>query len=248
MTSISCAGRPVLALAAVIVVLAGPARVASSADPLSDVDRGALDPALTAKGWHLLQKHRVPATLFTSSGSDELRIETVSSNALIYRLAGDISPGVDERPWLSWAWRTDVLEDWVTPAAPADPDWPVAVYAFFAVDKLYVSWWQRMLNRLRFSAVGLPAAGKFVTYVWAVDQPPADVYPNPYLPEIGAIYVLRRSAVASRQWHTERRDLRADFESAFGHPAGELLYLAISADSEQAGGKSVARIRRLRVE
>ena len=248
MPNTNCTVRSIRGGIAAFVLLIITAGTALAADGFGSVDRGILDAELVDHGWNLLEKRGVPATRFSLSGADELHIETASSNALIYRLVGELSPDVQAQPVLTWTWRTDRLANWVTPESFANPDWPIAIYAFFAVDKQFVGFWQRMLNRLRFGAAGLPSAGKFVTYVWAVDEPPASPYPNPYLPDSGAIYVLRQSAAAMQKWHTERRDLRADFEAAFGHPAGELLYLAVSADSEEAGGNSVVRVRQLQVE
>ena len=54
-----------------------------------------------------------------------------------------------------------------------------------------------------------------------------------------------QSGSSAAGWRSERRDLFADFADAFGHPAEKLLYLAISADSEDTGRMSVARLRHL---
>ena len=57
-----------------------------------------------------------------------------------------------------------------------------------------------------------------------------------------------QSGSGTADWRSERRDLFADFAEAFGHPAESLIYLAISADSEDTGRSSSARLRHLTTE
>jgi hypothetical protein len=101
------------------------------------------------------------------------------------------------------------------------------------------------MNKIVYGVAGLPDSGKILTYVWSLDTPAGERYPNPYVPKVGVINVLQSGDVGHDDWSLERRDLFADFEAAFGHPAEGVLYLAISADSEDTGSRSVARLRDL---
>jgi len=214
----------------------------------STVETAALDHGLTAEGWQLLQRKGVPATLFSAPEPGVILIQSEASNALIYRA---LEPSESaSQPVLTWSWRVDEIEAAKDVLAGTQPDWPVAVYAAFAVDKAYVGWWRRFVNRIKFNAIGLPDSSKIITYVWQagpVDSAAKTVYPNPYLPNTGMIFDLQ-SGSDSADWHSERRDLFADFAEAFGHPAERLLYLAISADSEDTGRSSIARLRYLTAE
>jgi hypothetical protein len=214
----------------------------------SAVETAELDQGLTAEGWQLLQKRGVPATLFSQPESGVILIQSNASNALIYRAVEPHEAA--SQPVLTWSWRVDEIEASEDLVAGDQPDWPVAVYAAFAVDKAYVSWWRRFVNRIKFNAIGLPDSGKIVTYVWQaspVESAANEVYPNPYLPNTGMIFDLQ-SGSGTAAWRSERRDLFADFAEAFGHPAESLLYLAISADSEDTGRSSSARLRYLTTE
>ena len=213
----------------------------------STVETAALDQGLTAEGWQLLQKRGVPATLFSEPESGVILIRSHASNALIYRAA---EPHESSQSVLTWSWRVDEIEANGDIIAGGQPDWPVAVYAAFAVDKAYVSWWRRFVNRIKFNAIGLPDSGKIITYVWqasSIESGANEAYPNPYLPNTGMIFDLQ-SGSGTADWRSERRDLFADFAEAFGHPAESLIYLAISADSEDTGRSSSARLRHLTTE
>ena len=209
----------------------------------ADVRYGALDPELEAQGWTLLTRNRVPPTTFELDGDGSIVITVDGSNALIYKPA---AAQPEEASELHWSWRVDNVTNEPASFDPAaDPDWPVAVYAAFEVDKQYVGWWRRLLNRLRFSAAGLPDTGKILTYVWSLNEPPGPPGPSPYLPYSQTIQVLQTGE--STGWRAEQRELRADFEMAWGHPAGRLLYIAVSADGENTATASRARIRNLTV-
>ena len=211
-----------------------PARVAT----------GELDPALAERGWMLLTKRNVDVTLFRALDPDTIRIHTDRSNALIYR---EPAPGREPmRPLLTWEWRVDT---WRTGEGTGrDPDWPVVVYAAFDVDRQYIGWWRRLINRVTLGAAGLPATGKILTYVWSPNETTGRRYPNPYIPKIGFLQVLRSADEMGKGWFAERRDLFVDFESAFDHPAKEVSFIAISADGEDSHAAGEAFVRALRLE
>jgi hypothetical protein len=211
----------------------------------STVEIAGLDPALESDGWILLTKRGVAPTIFTRDEPGGMRIEANQSNALIYREV-DVEPS--ERPTLTWSWRIDVAKDRTEIESGVNEDWPVAVYAAFKVDRQYVGLWRRFVNKIVYGVAGLPDSGKILTYVWSLDRPAGERYANPYIPKVGVINVLQADGVGRDEWLTERRDLLADFATAFGHPAESVLYLAISADSEDSGSRSVARIRNLHLD
>ncbi len=61
------------------------------------------------------------------------------------------------------------------------------------------------------------------------------------------IRVLKGAQSEQGAWVAEQRDLNADFETAFGHPARRLLFIAISADGEDTQLVSEAAIRNIRL-
>ena len=84
----------------------------------------------------------------------------------------------------------------------------------------------------------LALAGAVLTYVWGGSQQPGDMIANPYFDDRGRIIVLRSSAEATGRWFEEEIDFIADFQRAFGYTPAQPLYVAISADSDDTGGRS----------
>ena len=209
-----------------------------------EVELGELDPRLTAQGWELLTKRAVLPSVFTATEPETIQISTNNSNALIYRSLP--LSGLQTKTTLTWEWRVESVSERIS--AGKDPDWPVVVYAAFDVDKQYVGWWRRWLNKLTFSFAGLPPSGKILTYVWSMDESAGVNYPNPYIPGIGYLSVLRSGQVGTGDWVLERRNLFDDFSAAFGHPAERVAFIAISADSEDTRSTSLALLRNLRLE
>ena len=221
---------------------------------MAEVETVTLDPTLLADGWVLLQKRDVSPTVFSSYDSDTIRIISDRSNALIYR---SVTGEESNLPFLSWEWRIDEVKHRDEVSAAANPDWPIVIYAAFEVDKQYVGWWRRLVNRITVGVAGLPESGNILTYLYSLDSAEADsplgqFTPNPYIPKIGMMMPLRAGGAQGwdelNVWHRERRDVMADFEAAFGYPAVRVLYIAISADSEDTESMSIARVRALRLE
>ncbi len=209
-----------------------------------EVEPGQLDAQLAGQGWVLLTKRGVRPSEFAQIAPETIQVSTDSSNGLIFRELS--APRESEPKTLTWEWRVDFVSE--RKVSGKDPDWPIVVYAAFDVDKRYLGWWRRWLNKLTFSFAGLPDSGKILTYVWSMDDPAGASYPNPYIPGIAYLKVLQSGQAGSGDWVLERRNLMADFETAFGHPAERLAFMAISADSEDTRSTSEAIIRQLRLE
>ncbi len=236
----------------VFIVLAISPAAMSDTPAIDAVVSDDLDPALTERGWQLLTKKRTPVTGFRFADGS-IQINVASSKSLIYRLPGESEPTrFDDTGsallMLTWDWRVESVSEPTRggSAAGKDPDWPVVVYAAFAVDSKYQSWWRRMMNRVVFGVAGLPASGNVLTYVWQPAGSDAAMYPNPYIPKTGMIFAL--PAAEQGGWQTHQRNLYEDFAAAFGYPPAEVLYLAVSADGEDAGVTSRALLKGFRLE
>lgn len=77
-------------------------------------------------------------------------------------------------------------------------------------------------------------------YVWDSHQPPLPletVVTNPRSDRIRKIVVDSGPEQLGR-WREHRRDLRADFERAFGEPPGDLVSVALMTDADNTGGQA----------
>ena len=68
---------------------------------------------------------------------------------------------------------------------------------------------------------------------------------NPYSDRVRTV-VLRRGQAGA--WHSERRDLAADFRAAFGIEAPPLTGLAAGSDTDQTGETATAWFGDFRLE
>jgi len=74
-------------------------------------------------------------------------------------------------------------------------------------------------------------------YVWDGHAEPGTVITNPRSERIRKI-VLDSGAAQLGRWRDHRRDLRADFERAFGEPPGDLVSVALMTDSDNTDGRA----------
>ena len=92
------------------------------------------------------------------------------------------------------------------------------------------------------SAELLPTAT--VCYVWDAHFPPGTALDNAFTRRI-RIIVLRGADTPLTSWHSERRDVHADFLRLFGDEAREvppILGVGIAADADNTQGRSLAYV------
>ena len=80
---------------------------------------------------------------------------------------------------------------------------------------------------------------RILQYTWGGLSGGGAVLPSPYLLENGRIVALRPAGTGA---HAERVDLAADYARAFGGPVAALVGLAVSADSDDTGGRIVGEV------
>ncbi|MBL1433000.1 MAG: DUF3047 domain-containing protein [Gammaproteobacteria bacterium] len=220
-----------------LMLIAAPIVYANSA---KDVEAGLISSELKDGGWKLLKKYGTDPTRFELLEDGSIRVIADDSNALIYRkISGDQA----QKRFLQWQWRVDERTRATNIVTKHDDDRPIALYVAFNVDKKYQNWWVRWKNKLLYTVAGIPVSGKVLTYVWGGIGEIGDSYPNPYVKRIGVMNILQTSDSQMNAWITEKIDLMADFEKAFGHPAKSAHILAVSADSEDTKERSVALLR-----
>ena len=80
---------------------------------------------------------------------------------------------------------------------------------------------------------------RVLQYTWGGTTGGGAVLPSPYLLENGRIVALRPAGTGA---HSESIDLAADYARAFGTPPTALVGLAVSADSDDTGGRIVGEV------
>lgn len=193
-------------------------------------------PSLIGEGpWKLIKLRGKDVTRFEVEQNREMRVEAKGAVGFYYTKLSDIG---DDKVMLQWRWRVDRQIPATDQAQKGGDDRAIAVHLWFDDDES-----GSLFGKLG-SLLGYPRVGHLMTYVWGGVRDANTVMANPYYDK-GAIIIVRNGkAVAKGDWQLERRDVVADYARAFGHKPdlSKLRYLAISADTDDTGTVSSARV------
>lgn len=157
-------------------------------------------------------------------------VSDASASGLIRYYKGS----AEQYPWLAWQWKIDhVLKKGDVHAKKGD-DYPARIYVAFEYTPEGLSWWQRM----RYKAANLAAGGKLpgsaINYIWANKAPPGTIVSNPFADQTKMIVLQSGNAMAGR-WISEKRNLVADYQAAFGRKPPRIMGIAIMTDTDNTG-------------
>jgi hypothetical protein len=194
--------------------------------------------------WKELHVPNRPAAKFsfkhTREGPGGLTVETDKSVAFLYR---EVTGEASQFPRsLAWRWRLELAFTHTDLSTKGKDDRPLAIHLWFSDPD------QPSVFGVLGWVFGYPHITHTLTYVLGGNHRPGSVVTNPYY-DNGAILVLRGKAVATGRWYTEMRNIERDIKASFpSMPMMKTLkYIAISADTDDAGGASLARIKDLRL-
>jgi hypothetical protein len=187
------------------------------------------------------QAMRLPGKLLTAyrvvqQGPRDALLAESASSASMLRQALHIAPS--QLGALQFDWRVDQLIASADMRQRETEDSPVRLILVFEGDRQRFSMQNQMLSELTLSLTGEPLPYATLMYVWCNDCPAESVIVNPRTDRIRKLAVESGSAHLG-QWRSYRRDVKADFEKAFGEPPGALLGLAIMTDTDNT--RSTAR-------
>ena len=227
--------------AAMLFAMAVGAAMAVDAAAIAPFSAAAPGSALPS-GWReiaLPRAKRADVALVAEDGATVLR---VLSAAAAGSAAHALPEGLPPRSLLRWRWKIDRAVAGADLARRDGDDFAARVYVFFDLPLEELSFGERVKLRLARLLHGgdVPAAG--ICYVWDNRHPPGTVGPNPYAPRIRT-FVLRSGVESAGRWAEERRDLEADFRTAFGaRPGGMPRVTGIAAgnDTDQTGERATA--------
>lgn len=198
-----------------------------------------LSPELAADGWQQLRVKTRPVAQFQKQGAQGITVRTENGAGFLYRALNDLEA---RSKLLHWSWRVESAPAPTDLAQLGKDDRPLAIHVWFPVRAETASLWQAVRSGIG-NLIDMPVPGKVLTYVWGGTQITGTQLPNPYLPEDGAIIVLRGKYQETGHWQDETVNFAADYQAHFGHPAPPAGYLVISADTDDQAGRSAATVR-----
>lgn len=192
-----------------------------------------------AEGWQaqLLPGKRATRYAWTSKeGRPALHAESRQS-ASLWRKRLTPAAAAPAEVQFSW-WVHDVLSE-ASVADPSIEDAPARVVFGFDGDRSRLSPRNRMLFDLAETLTGEMPPFATLMYVWDAELPVGTVVISPRTDRIRKI-VVDSGRGELRRWRDHRRNLRQDFERAFGEAPGPLMSVALMSDSDNTQGEAQA--------
>jgi hypothetical protein len=140
---------------------------------------------------------------------------------------------------LGFSWKVPMMIAGADMTQRDSDDSPVRVLLAFEGDRSRFSAKNAMLSELALALTGEPMPYATLMYVWGTHSPPESVVINPRTDRIRKLVIESGPARLGR-WLDYERDIRADFEKAFGEAPGALVGIAIMTDSDNTRQKASA--------
>lgn len=151
------------------------------------------------------------------------------SSASLLRRRVNVAP--EKLGRLRFEWQVENLIPAADMAELGRGDSPVRLILAFEGDRSRFSAKNAMLSDLTEALTGEPLPYATLMYVWCNHRPVESVIVNPRTDRVRKL-VMESGAAHIKQWRQYERNVRADFEKAFGEPPGALVGIAIMTDTD----------------
>lgn len=138
-----------------------------------------------------------------------------------------------------FSWRVPALIPGADLAVAAKDDTPVRVVLAFDGDRSRLSARDAALSELARAVTGEEMPYATLMYVWSGHRAAGTVMRSPRTDRIRRL-VVESGPMRLDQWIDYERDIRADYELAFGEPPGALIGIGIMSDSDNTGSRTQA--------
>jgi len=169
-------------------------------------------------------------------GRDSVQVESNAAVSMLRQVLR-VEPGDLGR--LRFSWKVSAL---ITSADMKDrdvEDSPVRVVLAFEGDRSKFSARDAMLSELAHALTGEPLPYATLMYVWCNDTESGTVLNGNRTGRIRKL-VLESGGAKLNQWLEYERDIRADFEKAYGEPPGALVAIGIMTDTDNTRSTATA--------
>ena len=140
---------------------------------------------------------------------------------------------------VTFSWKVPQLIEAADMAVREKEDTPVRIVLAFEGDRSKLSALYHMQSDLAQVLMGEPLPYATLMYVWSKKRAPGTVIVNPRTDRIRKMVV--ESGMANlNQWMNYERNIKADFERAFGEAPGALVGVALMTDSDNTQTRTQA--------
>ena len=239
----SCTRRTWLAASGGAALLAGCASLPTPPEPTVDASPWAAQSAAfigagAPRPWHHQLFPGKAPTQFRYAHEDGRHAVSVtaSSSASMLRRRVRIEPA--ELGSVVFSWKVPALIVDADLASRENDDSPVRVMLVFEGDRSRFSPRDAMMSELMRALTGEEMPYATLMYSWCSRREAGTVVTNARTGRVRTL-VVESGPQKLNRWLDYRRNVRADFESAFGEPPGALVGIGIMSDSDNT--RSLAR-------
>lgn len=169
-------------------------------------------------------------------GRDAMGVTALSSASMLRRRIR-IEPEALSR--VKFSWKVPELIAQADMALREADDSPVRVILVFEGDRQRFSAKNAALSELALALTGEELPYATLMYVWCNKRPVGSVIINPRTDRIRKL-VVESGSKRLDEWLDYERDIRADYEKAFGEPPGALTGIGIMTDSDNTHTNTAA--------
>jgi hypothetical protein len=186
---------------------------------------------------HMQLPGKVPTrfSYVRKDGRDALAVTSATSASML-RQTLRIEP--QDLGNLKFSWMVPELIAQADLAVREKADSPVRIILAFDGDRERFSGKNAMLSELALTLTGEPLPYATLIYVWCNKRPPGTVITSSRTDRIRKL-VVESGPHNLNQWLEYERDVRADYQQAFGEPPGALVGVAVMTDTDNT--RSVTR-------
>lgn len=229
-----CATRWLASTFTVVVVM-----LLTACVHVSKYDSQKIEPNLAQKntskdffaGWRHYPLPGKTATVYDVDHKDGRAALTAKAGISASMMRRDVNIAAADLAEVSFSWQVPQLIENADLAERDLDDSPVRIVLTFEGDKSKFSAKNAMLSELAQVISGEPLPYATLMYVWCNKRPAGSVVINPRTDRIRSM-VVESGKKNLRQWLDYKRDVRTDFEKAYGEAPGKLLSVAIMTDSD----------------
>ena len=177
-------------------------------------------------------------------GREAMQATAVSSASMLRKVVR-IEP--QDLGRVRFSWKVPELIAQADMAQRDGDDSPVRVLLAFEGDRSRFSAKNAVLSELAQTLTGEPMPYATLMYVWCNKREPGSVIINPRTDRIRKL-VVESGTRQLNQWLDYERNVRADYEKAFGEAPGALVGIAIMTDSDNTRSTAHAWYGPIRIE
>lgn len=167
---------------------------------------------------------------------DALHAQSKASSSMVRR---DVNLPASVVGSIQFSWKVPQLLETCDVAQAANDDSPVRILLTFEGDRSKFNAKNTLVSEMASLLLGEPLPYATLVYVWSRTHPLESIIPGQRTDRVRSI-VVESGAGRLNQWLDYQRDIRVDFQKAFGEAPGALLRVALMTDSDNTKSQTSA--------